>query len=985
MSAQQTVPHWADFLALRPEVRASDGSVGELQMSLHKAVYQTTDVPYRKVNYYAEITEPTPNLVGFFARVARRLGTDDMGNALFHLDQGMGGGKSHALVGLYHMANAPEEFFATELGQAVREEGEQGGGSLDLKSPKVVTLTADNFSPGRPTEVFGPATNLFERFIWALVGGDMDRYKHYVGMGPNKDTIRTALSDTERPVLVLLDELMDYVLPLSGPKYVDTMPDEQAFLSALMDACDDIPRVSFVLVMIRSEADDRGYNVAARDFRQFVADRVVRNGRTIPVNEPQDFSSIIRRRLFQTVKGDIPALGLGRSYIRAATGPYTTKVFDKLGASRGVAGFPERVEKSYPFHPELMRLVQEEWSLVQGFQEVRSTVAIFARTAMHWVDEHKAGRWAPTLVGVGDIPLTVSLEQLLSSGLLMGNDRAVQGWRAVAGTDITSSDKSHGRAVLIDTELRNLGVESRQPAPAVRMATALMCYSLVGRAQGRRGATKAELLASIFEPSFFGTSEFNAAEEVFNALTAEEGLGALSTDTPMNAAARYSLSIKQNLRMYFTAAKALVQRTEQDSLLWNVAQQMAQNAKGPFEQIVTVDRPHGEDVQLSEIFADVDSNATRLVVLDPRRWTLLNGRDNSSRTEISALFGLGPEALTVDNAASCIVACVNTQQRDHARKRAWEVLAWRHVLQQISDDAEDDLLQARSKLSAAESKLKEAVHKAYRHYAYLLRVGEELVVEFRRFEDDGKSALHGQAVWDQLVENGRATRRGGLGHEYLAALLQNFDRALTPREVVQAFYKNPAFPLVTSIDEIRHVIFELIENDWELVDSNGSALSVQSKGHIQINSISMTLQPRSKSAPDSPNTGDDHAVDTTSPGGGKQTQSGTSSGQGTDQHGSPDSQPSDPSHEETSQAPKVYKRYMLELANRSITSHEKREEIWQMLRELAKAMDPAFFNEQDHQLIDLKVTLTTAEGDEGRIVSKGQEIGARVVIEDDDF
>lgn len=848
-----------------------------------------------------------------------------------------------------------------------------------------MTLTADNFSPGRPTEVFGPATNLFERFIWALVGGDMDRYKHYVGMGPNKDTIRTALSDTERPVLVLLDELMDYVLPLSGPKYVDTMPDEQAFLSALMDACDDIPRVSFVLVMIRSEADDRGYNVAARDFRQFVADRVVRNGRTIPVNEPQDFSSIIRRRLFQTVKGDIPALGLGRSYIRAATGPYTTKVFDKLGASRGVAGFPERVEKSYPFHPELMRLVQEEWSLVQGFQEVRSTVAIFARTAMHWVDEHKAGRWAPTLVGVGDIPLTVSLEQLLSSGLLMGNDRAVQGWRAVAGTDITSSDKSHGRAVLIDTELRNLGVESRQPAPAVRMATALMCYSLVGRAQGRRGATKAELLASIFEPSFFGTSEFNAAEEVFNALTAEEGLGALSTDTPMNAAARYSLSIKQNLRMYFTAAKALVQRTEQDSLLWNVAQQMAQNAKGPFEQIVTVDRPHGEDVQLSEIFADVDSNATRLVVLDPRRWTLLNGRDNSSRTEISALFGLGPEALTVDNAASCIVACVNTQQRDHARKRAWEVLAWRHVLQQISDDAEDDLLQARSKLSAAESKLKEAVHKAYRHYAYLLRVGEELVVEFRRFEDDGKSALHGQAVWDQLVENGRATRRGGLGHEYLAALLQNFDRALTPREVVQAFYKNPAFPLVTSIDEIRHVIFELIENDWELVDSNGSALSVQSKGHIQINSISMTLQPRSKSAPDSPNTGDDHAVDTTSPGGGKQTQSGTSSGQGTDQHGSPDSQPSDPSHEETSQAPKVYKRYMLELANRSITSHEKREEIWQMLRELAKAMDPAFFNEQDHQLIDLKVTLTTAEGDEGRIVSKGQEIGARVVIEDDDF
>src|SRR5881275_2269186 len=122
-----TVPHWADVLSLRAEVTQSDGSVGELQMSLHKAVYRTVDVPYRKVDYYVDITQPTPNLVGFFARLARRLGTDADAPALFHLDQGMGGGKSHALVGLYHMASSPAEFFDTELGQQVRKEAEQGG------------------------------------------------------------------------------------------------------------------------------------------------------------------------------------------------------------------------------------------------------------------------------------------------------------------------------------------------------------------------------------------------------------------------------------------------------------------------------------------------------------------------------------------------------------------------------------------------------------------------------------------------------------------------------------------------------------------------------------------------------------------------------------------------------------------------------------------------------------------------------------------
>ena len=67
-------PNWTETLTLRPEVVASDGGVGELQMSLHKAVYQTVDVPYREIGYYADITQPTPNLVGFLARAARRLG-----------------------------------------------------------------------------------------------------------------------------------------------------------------------------------------------------------------------------------------------------------------------------------------------------------------------------------------------------------------------------------------------------------------------------------------------------------------------------------------------------------------------------------------------------------------------------------------------------------------------------------------------------------------------------------------------------------------------------------------------------------------------------------------------------------------------------------------------------------------------------------------------------------------------------------------------
>src|SRR5688500_15765500 len=100
-------------------------------MSLHKAVYQTVDVPYREVDYYADITQPAPNLIGFFSRITRRLANAGEPVALFHLDQGMGGGKSHALVGLYHMVASPKAFFGTELGKEVLEEAQAGGAKID--------------------------------------------------------------------------------------------------------------------------------------------------------------------------------------------------------------------------------------------------------------------------------------------------------------------------------------------------------------------------------------------------------------------------------------------------------------------------------------------------------------------------------------------------------------------------------------------------------------------------------------------------------------------------------------------------------------------------------------------------------------------------------------------------------------------------------------------------------------------------------------
>lgn len=960
-----SLPHWSDVLSLRPEVVASDGGVGDLQMSLHKAVYQTVEAPYRDVGYYAAITQPTPTLVGFFSRVARRLSGLGERYALYHLDQGMGGGKSHALVGLYHLAASPSPFFATELGQAVRSEAEADGASVELRDVRVVTLTADHFSPGKPSEIFGPAVNLFERFLWGLFDGDRARWDRYVAMGPNKATLQQALLEVGRPVLILLDELMDYAMELSDAGSVGAMPGEQAFLNALMDACDDVPRVVLVVVMIRSELDPEGYTPLAEEFREYIGRRLNRSGTTVSVIETLDFAAIIRRRIFEQVTERLPTEELARAYDEAvaADRAWEGQVLDRLGSGKGLPSLAERIARTYPFHPDLMDLVQTEWARVQGFQRVRSTVRIFALTALYWHRGAKRGEWAPPLIGVGYVPLNVALETVLSSGLLLGNDRAIQGFRAVATTDITSSDGTGGRAVALDRQLAASKVRVGQPCPAVRMATALFAYSLVARDQGRFGATKAELMTVLLLPAGGEPSPFSAAEEVFFALTDDEGLGALEIIRSARAPERYRLTIKQTLRMFFNSARASVQQAEKLALVWEMAQNLA--TKGSFEELHFVDRP-GPGQDLPDVAGRVDSQSPRLVVLDPREWTLLNGADESSREVVRRILGLGTRGLIVDNAASCVLAAANTQRRRYAVEAAEAVLTWKLVQQQVVE--EDELAQVSRELEDAEKRLKAKVRETFQHYAYLVRRGDGLEVQFSRFDEDTKTSLSGNDVWSALVVVGRAVGKYDdpekkrreerlLSEAYVAALLDTFDRHLTLKEITTSFYQNPAFPLVPSVAEIRRVLFGLIQppehagegtGGWELIDGNGARLEPQNPDQLVINSIQQQL--RRLRVAESISVADQPAEATATGTGGEGRPTGEETPRDTDG-------PSAARDRPATDGRATYSWYRMELLNRSIADPARREQARKVLVWLAATLDD---DALDHQLLTLKLELNAA-------------------------
>ena len=91
-------------------------------MSLFQAVHGTVnDRPaYADAKYYGEITHPSPLFTDLMAKVAVRLGGGEnytRARALWRLDQAMGGGKSHGLIGLWHLAAHSAAFATTDVGR----------------------------------------------------------------------------------------------------------------------------------------------------------------------------------------------------------------------------------------------------------------------------------------------------------------------------------------------------------------------------------------------------------------------------------------------------------------------------------------------------------------------------------------------------------------------------------------------------------------------------------------------------------------------------------------------------------------------------------------------------------------------------------------------------------------------------------------------------------------------------------------------------
>ena len=838
---------WWEEMNLREEVADSGGLIDDVQMSLHNAVFGRADgstVDYHKAAYYGEITHPAGSLVALMAQIAVRLGAPGSvkAKAVWRLDQAMGGGKSHGLIGLWHLARHTAELAGTDLGEQVLAEARRiaGADALTdgLNDPVCVVLDCDNPAPREQAD--GPAKTLGERFLWRLFNRDYPAWEAHKGHTSSKAELARALASSDRPVLILIDEIMDYLRWASNQSEQLAL-DDMAFLRALLDTVNDVDNCALVVVMIASDKDNITLNELGARCRAELEDLLLRNGEATTVTSGGDFADIIRRRLFENAPAATVAAATAALCAERMGGPWSDKVFGAIDS-----GFSEQVARCYPFHPALLDLADQEWSLHAGFQKVRSTIRVFAATAHSLIGRARRDEWVPLLIGPGDLPLSDRpvRDSLLDSGLV-ADTRTQSSLREVALAEIVDPDHDdRGTAWLIDRRAAAEGVRAENPRAAERMAAALFLYSLCPRPKGRRGATEPELHAAAFVPvNAYGPGD---SEIVMRDLF-ESGDGLVAFDkTPGSGRnpARYHFETRKTLPMLHRAERQAVGDADRDEAVAEIAFDL--RVTGPFQRVVEVraeNAPTGpvtaDDLRGLLAGAGIDQQRqTRLVILDSRWFSLLNGDDSATRTAVESAMGLGRDRLAVGWASSAVFACANTQLRSHARRIATDYLAWKRVSSLDAVRSDDDMApQAREQLNESKKRLHRAVKDSYQHVFFLSEdstVGQ--TARDIRLQKENQSALDGSVVWAALTEEAKAFGSGQLTAGALVFNLGDGHMGRPLSEIRDSFWNTPRLPLLPGGEpELRRAIYAAVaDGKLELVDEGGNVIRAEREADINL-------------------------------------------------------------------------------------------------------------------------------------------------------
>ena len=436
---------WREVLPPHHDVATGNFHASEFAADLYKvATGGEADADYADPVEFFRRTYLTEGLRDLIGRAVRRLSGDDNASPVINLQTNFGGGKTHSMLSLWHLAvGLPIGDFPQDTQELL-----SASGYLPRKVNRVA-IVGNHLSPAGIVKEDGTRVNtIWGELAWQL--GGADGYEIVARADRDRTHPGEALHDLlvlHSPAVILIDEWVAYARSLVGRDDLagGTFDDQFTFAQALTEAVKGTSGVLLAISIPASETGDDSeivignaeevggtHGLEALKRLQNVVRRVADQWR--PASSDEAYH-IVKQRLF--TQPDAAALAAIGATARAYVELYRKYTDDFPREARDPA-YEDRIKRTYPIHPELFDTLYEEWSSLERFQRTRGVLRLMS-TVIHalWTGED-----ASPLIMPGSIPLaTANVNAELTQYLQ-------DSWKAIIDADVDGANSEPAR---IDT------------------------------------------------------------------------------------------------------------------------------------------------------------------------------------------------------------------------------------------------------------------------------------------------------------------------------------------------------------------------------------------------------------------------------------------------------------------------------------------------------------------------------------------------------
>ncbi|AKL39757.1 TPA: ATP-binding protein [Serratia marcescens] len=428
---------WREVAVPHEDVLKGTFQQAEFAADLSRVHEGTATAEYQNPTLFFQRTFITEGMRLLLDSVVKRL-SGKGGDPVIQLQTAFGGGKTHTMLAVYHLAKG--EALASDLPgvPAILD----AAGVTELPRARIAVLDGIKSSPNQPVMRDGQAI----RTLWGDLAWQLGKAEGYAlvadadasGTSPGKAVLETLLK-SYAPCVILIDELVAYVRQFEEGKTLTggSFDSNLSFVQALTEALKAVPTAVLLASLPESDKEagsQRGVKALAALAHYFGRIQALWK----PVGTEEAFE-IVRRRLFTSINDKLAA----ESVCRAFADFYTANSEDFPRETQESRYF-ERLMHAYPIHPEVFDRLYEDWSSLDNFQRTRGVLKLMAKVIHRlWKDNDKDPLIMPGSFPLQDADTRNEVIYYLPQGWDPVVERDVDGERAET-TDIENRDTRLG-------------------------------------------------------------------------------------------------------------------------------------------------------------------------------------------------------------------------------------------------------------------------------------------------------------------------------------------------------------------------------------------------------------------------------------------------------------------------------------------------------------------------------------------------------------